>query len=194
MPLSFHSRSHGNIAFGFFNIESDMLLLENYFFFADDFCEWLCQMAAQKDNSASRFEFPAYRIDDPAQVGDLMGAIHGVHFTGFIGETYKLYPFPSDPQLFKQNPDGFKTQQTIKSLIDDVAVNIKIMFEFDKNGPVSIGPYIFDTPVFHELIHYVWQGGYPLWKDLIRPDYVLKMKKVLEKSNHPFFEGVFSTV
>ena len=32
MPLSFSSTTHGNIAFGFFNIESDMLLLENYFF------------------------------------------------------------------------------------------------------------------------------------------------------------------
>ncbi len=32
MPLSFRSENHGNIAFGFFNIESDMLLLENYFF------------------------------------------------------------------------------------------------------------------------------------------------------------------
>jgi len=28
MPLAFESLSHGTIAFGFFNIESDMLLLE----------------------------------------------------------------------------------------------------------------------------------------------------------------------
>lgn len=33
MPLSFESRSHGPVAFGFFNIESDMLLLERTFFF-----------------------------------------------------------------------------------------------------------------------------------------------------------------
>ena len=46
MPLSFKSESHGDIAFGFFNIESDMLLLENYFFFADKFCEWMTQMAS----------------------------------------------------------------------------------------------------------------------------------------------------
>ncbi len=32
MPLSFESRSHGPVAFGFFNIESDMLLLERTFF------------------------------------------------------------------------------------------------------------------------------------------------------------------
>jgi hypothetical protein len=34
MPLSFESRSHGPVAFGFFNIESDMLLLERTFFSA----------------------------------------------------------------------------------------------------------------------------------------------------------------
>jgi hypothetical protein len=30
MPLAFESISHGTIAFGFFNIDSDMLLLEQY--------------------------------------------------------------------------------------------------------------------------------------------------------------------
>ena len=38
MPLAFESLSHGTIAFGFFNIESDMLLMDQYFFFVDDFC------------------------------------------------------------------------------------------------------------------------------------------------------------
>ena len=31
MPLSFQSKNYGDIAFGFFNIESDMLLLENLY-------------------------------------------------------------------------------------------------------------------------------------------------------------------
>jgi hypothetical protein len=31
MPLAFQSLSHGTITFGFFNIESDMLLLDRYF-------------------------------------------------------------------------------------------------------------------------------------------------------------------
>ena len=35
MPLAFESLSHGTIAFGFFNIESDMLILDRYFLFAD---------------------------------------------------------------------------------------------------------------------------------------------------------------
>ena len=35
MPLAFKSLSHETIAFGFFNIESDMLILDRYFLFAD---------------------------------------------------------------------------------------------------------------------------------------------------------------
>jgi len=41
MPLAFESLSHGTIAFGFFNIASDMLLLEHYFLFATDFVDLL---------------------------------------------------------------------------------------------------------------------------------------------------------
>ncbi|MCA1793126.1 MAG: hypothetical protein LC660_04495 [Desulfobacteraceae bacterium] len=47
MPLSFDSASHGPAAFGFFNIESDMLLLERFFFFCDDFCTWITSLADQ---------------------------------------------------------------------------------------------------------------------------------------------------
>ena len=31
MPLEFESLSHGKMAFGFFNIETDMILLNEYF-------------------------------------------------------------------------------------------------------------------------------------------------------------------
>jgi len=39
MPISFLSKSHGRIPIGFFNIETDMLLMDRYFFFSTDFCE-----------------------------------------------------------------------------------------------------------------------------------------------------------
>lgn len=191
MPLSFHSKSHGNIAFGFFNIESDMLLLENYFFFADRFCSWLIRMSQEKDESVFQFKYPVFRIDAPDDIGDLMGAIHGVHYSGFIGETYKRFPFPGDPKMFKQNPKGFETQKTIENLIHPVATKTELVFEFINHGQVNIGPYVFDAGVFRELIRYVWQGGYPQWKDQTRPDYVLKMKAVLETSNRTQFNGVF---
>jgi len=74
MPLSFRSQNYGNIAFGFFNIESDMLLLENYFFFADNFCQWINKMANQDDDELKRLECQAYYIDGE-DIGDLMGAM-----------------------------------------------------------------------------------------------------------------------
>ena len=42
MPLAFESLNRGTIAFGFFNIDTDLLLLQQYFLFADDFCGASC--------------------------------------------------------------------------------------------------------------------------------------------------------
>jgi len=193
MPLSFRSKSHGRIAFGFFNIESDMLLLENHFFFADDFCQLLMKMAEQDDAGQKKFEFKVYHISDPGKIGDLMGAIHGIRFVGFIGNLYTLFPFPEDPCAFKQNPDGCKTRKIVTSHIEPVSVITTIFIEIQADGKAKIGSYLFDRTVFHELIQYVWQGGYPLWKDEIRPDYVMQMKAGIQKSRNTFFKGVFSS-
>ncbi len=62
MPLSFRSESHGDIAFGFFNIESDMLLLENFFFFADVFCKKMIEISREDELDSKRF-IPADKID-----------------------------------------------------------------------------------------------------------------------------------
>jgi len=191
MPLSFRSESHGNIAFGFFNIESDMLLLENYFFFADDFCRWIAQMAKEENEKQALFQYPAYCISDPNDIGDLMGAIHGVRFQGFIGQIYTLFPFPDDPQAFKQNPEGYQTREIVTSRIEDVSEKIKMDFEFLTDGQVRVGPCVFEKKVFHELILYVWQGGYPRWKNEVRPSYVSEMKDCLQKAGNTFFKGVF---
>jgi len=91
MPLAFESLSHGTLAFGFFNIESDMLLCDRYFFFADDFCRQLTQMADAAGRSDYETKWPLFAIDRPETVGDLMGAIHGVRFTGFIGAVYRQH-------------------------------------------------------------------------------------------------------
>jgi hypothetical protein len=47
--------------------------------------------------------------------------------------------------------------------------------------------------VFHELIRYVDQGGYPRWKDEIRPGYVVQMKESTQKSSNSFFKGIFAS-
>ena len=193
MPLSFRSKSHSNIAFGFFNIESDMLLLEKYFFFADDFCRWVNQMAKEDDSGIKSFEYPVYYIADPNDIGDLMGAIHGMKFTGFIGKLYTLFPFPDDPKAFKQNPKGVATRQVVRSHIESVSKIQDISIEIYMDDQAKIGSYVFDKNVFHELINYVWKGGYPRWKDEVRPQYVIDMKECIEKSSNSFFKGVFSS-
>ena len=193
MPLSFRSQSHGNIAFGFFNIESDMLLLENHFFFADDFCRWINKMAKKDDAELKTLECQVYFIADSKEIGDLMGAIHGIRFTGFIGKVYTLFPFPDDPQAFKQNPKGYQTRKIVTSKIEGVSKKREILFELLKGGQIKIGPYLFDKAVFHELIRYVWQGGYPRWKDEIRPPYVIEMNESITGSHNSFFKGVFSS-
>ncbi len=191
MPLSFKSESHGDIAFGFFNIESDMLLLENYFFFADKFCEWVTQIADMGETEKKSFSYKIYMISDRDDIGDLMGAIHGMRFTGFIGEIYKIFPFPSDPKDFKQNPEGFYTQEIMDKEISKFSKQTELLISFPSKTKIMVGQYLFNISVFHELIRYVWQGGYPRFKDEIRPEYVLNMKDRILKSRNSFFKEVF---
>jgi hypothetical protein len=192
MPLSFKSENHGNIAFGYFNIESDMLLLEKHFFFADMFSEWMSELADQKDLESKKFSRQVYSIADPENIGDLMGAIHAVSYTGFIGEVYKLFPFPEEDEDFKQNPDGFNTQKIVRTKIEPFSDMIDLSIVFNENGKIHIGPYVFEKKVFHELIQYVEKGGYPEWKDQVRPKYVIGMKDHIQNSCNTFFQGVFS--
>jgi hypothetical protein len=77
MPLAFESLSHGAIAFGFFNIESDMLLLEHYFFFATDFCEHIRAMAAMEGGAILERTIPVIHIPSREDIGDLMGPSMG---------------------------------------------------------------------------------------------------------------------
>jgi hypothetical protein len=193
MPLSFNSTNHGNIAFGFFNIESDMLLLENMFFFADDFCRALEALSDIGDTGGHPCLLPAYMIDDPREIGDLMDAIHKVRYTGFIGRVYALFPFPNDDAGFKQNPEGFASRKIISELIEGVSEAKSVVIKIPEPHQIHISPYVFTARVFRELILYVWQGGYPRWKDEIRPPYVIAMKKRLQKTCHPVFKGVFSS-
>ena len=191
MPLAFDSVSHGKIAFGFFNIESDMLLLEHYFFFADEFCRNISETAGRRDEEKYETAWSVFDIESPAAVGDLMGAIRGIRFTGFIGETYRKYPFPERQEDFKQNPDGHKTQAEFLEMIKEYGAAKEIPFIADpETKEAAIGEYGFTPGQFHELINYVWLGGMPRWKDNERPEYVYKIKEQVKNSNNWLFEGI----
>jgi hypothetical protein len=189
MPLAFQSLSHGEISFGFFNIESDMLLLNQYLFFASDFCGNISKIASssKNPNESMKTEWDVYSLG-PYDMGNLMGAIKGIDLRGFIGETYRLFPFPKETWAFKQNPEGYKTREIIENIVRTYTGISKISVEMEaSNERVAIGEYIFSVHWFHEILRYVWMGGYPRWKNEIRPQYVLDMKETIEKSRHYMF-------
>jgi hypothetical protein len=190
MPLEFQSLSHGPIAFGFFNIETDMLLLEHYFVFAGEFCKYISDLTRDERDLPGK-AWSVYNIQRREEIGDLMGAIHGIRYLGFIGEVYKLFPFPLSPEEFKQKPEGSQTRSAVGEIVRRYAamISIPVMVNHTKDR-ISIGEYLFSKATFHQLINYVWRGGYPRWKDEVRPEYVLGMKRILEQSGHPLFEGL----
>jgi len=191
VPLAFESLSRGTVAFGFFNIETDLLLLQQYFFFADYFCKLLVRMAEDKGQEPFQTAWQVYSIDEPGKVGDLMAAIHGIRYTGFIGEVYKRFPFPKREADFKQKPEGFQNRAWVISLLEKWAVSETTPVTVDQEKEtVSISEYLFTKTVFHQLVQYVWVGGYPRWKDGIRPDYVMEMKSSLEKASAGLMRGL----
>lgn len=190
MPLEFESLSHGRIAFGFFNIETDMILLEHYFLSAQDFCRYMTQ-AAKENHPIYQTVWEVYLIEHGSDIGNLMGAIYGIDFRGFIGEVYKLFPFPKHQEDFKQKPEGFKNRMLIEALIQHFAKKDSIPFVINQeDDKIGIGEYLFDRASFQGLVKYVWSGGFPRWKNEVRPDYVLKMKDSVEKSKNPLFIGL----
>jgi hypothetical protein len=190
MPLLHKSLSHGEIPFGFFNIETDMILLNNYFFFAGDFARHVVKMAGKESCESFKMDLHAYILEEK-DIGNLMAAISGVYLSGFIGEVYGHFPFPHEPEKFKQNPSGYQTRELIEDIIKRYAplTNIKAVIDFPSRK-IEIGEYMFDTTGFHALLLYLWAGGYPRWKDGVRPDYILDMKRSIISSNNPVFEGI----
>jgi hypothetical protein len=189
MPLLFESLSHGEVPFGFFNIETDMILLNDYFFFASDVSERIIEIAGEGSRKIFETEWDAY-ILEIRQIGNLMGAISGVELSGFIGEVYGHFPFPHEPDKFKQNPNGYINRELVEGVVRRYTAISKIQVVVDAvNQTIRIGEYLFSKQGFHELLKYLWLGGYPRWKDGIRPEYIVRMKERIEHSTHPFFEG-----
>jgi hypothetical protein len=191
MPLAFESLSHGPVAFGFFNIETDLLLLEHYFFFADDFCRITTRMAENPAENGFEDVWQIYYIDKQQEIGDLAGAINGIRYVGFIGDVYKRFPFPSKTEEFKQNPAGIKTRTVVEEILQAYAKPLEIKLNVaPEGGVIEIGSYRFSRLSFLALIQYVWRGGYPRWRDEIRPDYVVSMKNTLMRDSKGLFENM----
>jgi len=190
MPLAFHSLSHGEVAFGFFNIDTDMLLLDVHFFFADDFSAAVSELASLDADGPARVSVDVYTLDR-SRIGNLIGAIHGIEFRGFIGDVYKRFPFPTEEDKFRQQPEGCETRGVIEEMIRSYAGRSTISITCDdRRLTVDIGGYLFERAVFHDLILYVWRGGYPRWRDGLRPSYVMEMMQAAERSRNLLFRGL----
>lgn len=168
MPLAFHSTSHGTVAFGFFNIETHMLLLEDLFFFADRFCSAVAACAEVAP-------LEAWRVAD---VGHLHGAIAGVDLSGFIGATYRAFPFPRRREDFKQQPDGDRQESLVRRLIEPFGVPTTLSLCRREGGGAAIGEFEFSGHGMSELVAYVVRGGMPRWRDDAPPVYVREMMAV----------------
>lgn len=190
MPLTFETLSHGTIAFGFFNIETDMLLLEQYFFFGSEFCQHIGEMAENVHTEKFATHWPVYAIADRTKIGDLMGAIYGTCYAGFMGELYRRYPFPVEPEAFKQNPEGYLNQSIVREMISEFATPVRLPVKADhRTLVVTIGEYQFNRQNFQELVKYIWRGGYPRWREDIPPIYVLEMKNSIGNHQLGLFEN-----
>jgi len=54
---------------------------------------------------------------------------------------------------------------------------------------IEIGDYLFSREEFHNLLRYLWAGGYPTWKAGVRPGCVTGMKERIIAARHPLFDG-----
>lgn len=159
MPLAFPSLSHGTVAFGFYNIETDGLLLDRHFFFCTDFCEAVCSLAA-----GGQAGLPAWTFADAAAVGDLMGAIHGLRLTGYLGAVYRRWPFPADPAAFRQKLYGADNRAATEALLAPRAPAHRLPLARQPDGVIAIGEHRFSAPQFAALLAYVDRGGHPTWQ------------------------------
>lgn len=180
MPLAFRSASHGVVAFGFFNIETDLLLLERLFFFADDFCRAATELRVPGPAATPRTTLAGWSIADRRRFGDLHGSIAGHARWGFLGAAYERWPFPARPAAFRQQPEGWRNRDAALELIGRFGEACSIPAAFDPTRrKLELGEYVFEQPEFDRLIAYVDRGGWPRWRDDERPPYVAAMMSAL---------------
>ncbi len=191
MPLGFQSLSHGVVAFGFFNIETDLLLLDRQVFWCRDFCELASDLARTAPDRLFQAQLRAWAMPGPAELGDLHGAIAGVAHHGLIGELYRRWPFPADPAGFRQKPAGAAPRQEVQALVERFGQPRKLEVWADpERDEMALGELRFSPDGVRALLDYVWRGGMPGWLDGQRPDYLWEAAAAWRESRNPFVAGL----
>jgi hypothetical protein len=143
-------------------------LLERHVFFATDFCRAVLALCRDV-----RTQMPGWHVHD---MGDLHGAIAGCDLAGLIGATYARWPFPEDPEGFRQKPEGHENRGEVETMLGRFAQSTSLELDREPDwSRVAVGRVSFDGPGFAALVAYVDRGGYPRWRDDERPGYVVEM-------------------
>ncbi len=189
MPLAFQSLDRGTVAFGYFNIDSDLLLLRRHFFFTDAFVGLVSATAGAPADRPFEATLDGWSVP-PERVGNVMGAIHGYDRSGFIGAVYDRFEFPSLPEDFHQRAAGAANRTEIEAILAQWAEPTAhdVVVE-PVAAQVRLAGTTFDGAGFRDLVAYVWRGGYPRWLDEVRPPEVRRMREAIEASDHPLFAG-----
>ncbi len=191
MPLAFNSLSHGTVAFGFFHIETQMLLLDRLFFWACDFCRVVTGLAQEQSGEVFQTEMAAFEITSPQDFGDLHGAIAGTALHGFLGALYRRWPFPRDPGRFRQKPQGAAPDEVVLAELGRYGrPRTMAVRAHAGHGTFDLGDYVFSRSGLQALVDYVWRGGMPGWQEARRPEYLEQAARILRQSDSPWFQGL----
>jgi len=80
----------------------------------------------------------------------------------FIGEVYKIFPFPEEREKFKQNPRGSKPGISSRDLIQKYGKKMNLQFLIHlKMIRLNIGEYLFNKSSFQELNQIYLVGRFP---------------------------------
>lgn len=187
MPLAFQSLDRGTVPFGYFNIDTDLLLLRRHLFFTGAFTEAIEGAAAAAGEGRAELPVIGWSVQ-PQRLGNVMGAIHGVDRSGFIGAVYARFEFPSRPEDFRQRAEGARNRGVVEALLGEWAEPAEHRLIVEPEA-VRLAGVAFEHRWFRELVAYVWRGGYPRWLDGVRPPEVVGMREAVESSKHPLFDG-----
>jgi hypothetical protein len=191
MPLGFHSLNQGEIAFGFFHIETPLLLLDNRVFWCSDFCAAFNQLTLADENEPFRSSIDGHLFHSRAEYGDLQEAIAGVNHDGFIGSLYALIPFPTTREAFVQKTAGQLTNATVLEQVSKFAeaYAMKITAEQD-TGLFTFDDVEFEPGTLRQLIEYIWRGGMPGWENGMRPAFLDGYADLWRQSDSPWVTGM----
>lgn len=200
MPLGFESLNHQVVAFGFFHIETHLLILERSIFGAGDFCAAMSSLAGSRDEAWAQ-PLLGWRMETPEDLGDLHGAIAGINLGGFLGELYGRWPFPAQVAGFRQKAYGAAPPQEVEAALNRWGRPQEIVTRTKgggggrvggggQGGPLSLAGVSFSPAQTAALVDYVWRGGMPGWQEGVRPDFVLNLARDLTAAASPFFEGL----